>query len=316
MNCLKSQVQNELQITRHYRFLKPHFTNLFYTTEFTMFRQITILGPGLLGASLAMAVKTHLLAQQVAIWDHEEELRIKCRNREWCDHVFETPEAAVENSEFVLVCTPVQTIVSLLKRIQPALAKDALVSDTGSTKAAICNAAQPIFEGSHATFIGAHPMTGSEKTGMDHARANLFENAACMLTPLPNSPTEKLEQLSAFWKSLKMRVSTASPQTHDRIVAHISHLPHVVASILCTYLSTKDETWRSLAGGGLQDTTRIAAGNPELWGQILEQNRDEILQSIEGFKAQLDVLKTALTENNSEELRSQLEQGKIYRDQF
>ena len=281
-----------------------------------MFQQITILGPGLLGASLAMAVKTHSQAQKVAIWDHKEALRMKCKNSEWCDYVFETPEAAVEGSDFVVVCTPVQTIVSLLRQIQPALAKNALVSDTGSTKAAICTAAQSIFEDTHATFIGAHPMTGSERTGIHHARANLFENAACILTPLPSTPQKKLEQLSTFWKSLKMRVSTASPETHDTIVAHISHLPHIIASILCTYLSTKDQAWRSLAGGGLQDTTRIAAGNPELWGQILEQNRDEILQSIEGFNAQLDVLKTALIENNSEEIRSQLEQGKVYRDQF
>jgi len=281
-----------------------------------MFQQVTILGPGLLGASLAMAIKENSLAQKIVIWDQNKASRTKCKNQEWCDYISETPEAAVKNSDLVLICTPVQTIISILQQIQPTLAKNALVTDIGSTKASICDAAQKIFENSQATFIGSHPMTGSEKTGMDHARPNLFENAACILTPSPSTPDSTIDRIRVFWTSLKMNISITSPEVHDRIVAHVSHLPHVLASALCAYLSTKDHNWMHLAGGGLHDTTRIAAGNPELWVHILEQNRDELLKSINGFQSQLDRLKTLLKDNNCTEIKSLLEQGKVYRDQF
>ena len=113
-----------------------------------------------------------------------------------------------------------------------------------------------------------------------------------------------------------MRVTTVSPEMHDTIVAHVSHLPHILASALCNCLPQKDNSWKTLAGGGLKDTTRIAAGDPELWKQILEQNRDEILRAINGFEQQLDLLKTALAANDTNAVLAHLKQGKAYRDQL
>jgi cyclohexadieny/prephenate dehydrogenase len=284
-----------------------------------MFRQITILGPGLLGASLAMAIKKRILATQIVIWARNPESREKCRNQEWCDAVSESPEEAVAGSDLILICTPVHTILPLLQQIQPALKEGSLVSDVGSTKALICHEAQRIFKDRSAIFLGSHPMAGSEQTGMENAHPDLFKSAACILTPLPNTPNTPntiTQRLSTFWESLEMHVTTVSPETHDAIVAQISHLPHILASVLCNYLSSKDKAWQTLGGGGLRDTTRIAAGDPELWKQILEQNRDEILQAISGFEQQLGVLKTALIETDSEEIFSQLKQGKTYRDQL
>ncbi len=281
-----------------------------------MFQQITILGPGLLGASLAMAIRENSLAEQIVIWARSPESREQCRQQGWCDATFATPQEAVADSDLVLLCTPVNTIVSLLEKIQPALKKDALVSDVGSTKALICNKAHQLFQETSATFLGAHPMAGSDQTGMENARPDLFKGAACILTPLPDSQISTNQQLTTFWKSLGTRVTVVTPETHDAIVAHISHLPHILASALCSYLAQKDSSWQSLAGGGLKDTTRIAAGDPDLWKQILEQNRNEILQAIDGFEQQLNVLKTALTKNDPQEIHSQLEQGKVYRDQL
>lgn len=288
----------------------------FLDSESTMFQQITIIGPGLLGASLAMAVSQHALAKKVVIWAKNHESREKCRQKEWCDTVCESLEEAVVGSDLILICTPVHTILSLLEKIKPALATNALVSDVGSTKALICNRAQHLFKDTSAVFLGSHPMAGSEQTGMEHARPELFKGAACILTPLADTPSAMIQTLSKFWESLEMNVTTVSPETHDDIVAHISHLPHIIASVLCNYLTQKDRTWRTLAGAGLRDTTRIAAGDPELWKQILEQNRDKILQAINGFEQQLDTLKTALAETDSEEIFAQLKQGKAYRDQF
>ena len=281
-----------------------------------MFQQITILGPGLIGASLAMAVKERRLAARVVTWSRRPETRAKCIAKSWCDAVLDTPEKAVTGSDLVVICTPVQTIVSLLAQIRPALAASALVTDVGSTKSLICREARSALEGHSATFLGAHPMAGSEQAGMEHAQADLFENAACILTPLDDASTEAIAKLSAFWDTLGMTISTVSPEKHDEIVAHVSHLPHLLASTLCGYLATQDNTWRNLAGGGLRDTTRVASGDPQLWKQILEQNSDEVLRAIEGFENQLYQFKTALLNKDSLGVIVQLERGKAFRDQL
>jgi cyclohexadieny/prephenate dehydrogenase len=281
-----------------------------------MFQQITILGPGLLGASLAMAVKERGLAARVVTWSRRPESRAKCLNQNWCDAVIDTPEQAVVGSDLVVICTPVQTIVPLLVQIRPALATDALITDVGSTKSLICREARSALEGHSATFLGAHPMAGSEQAGMEHAQSDLFEKAACMLTPLDQASSAAIVKLSAFWETLGMTVSIVSPEKHDEIVAHVSHLPHLLASTLCGYLATQDDTWRTLAGGGLRDTTRVASGDPQLWKQILEQNSDEVLRAIEGFEQQLHHLKTALLNQNSLGIVAQLERGKTFRDQL
>ena len=281
-----------------------------------MFQQITILGPGLLGASLAMALKERGLAARVVTWSRRPESRAKCLNQSWCDAVFDSPEKAVVGSDLVVICTPVQTIVPLLVQIRPALDAEALITDVGSTKSLICREARSVLKGHSATFLGAHPMAGSEQAGMEHAQSDLFENAACILTPLDDASAEAIAKLSAFWDALGMTVSTVSPEKHDEIVAHVSHLPHLLASTLCGYLAAQDDTWRTLAGGGLRDTTRIASGDPQLWKQILEQNSDEVVRAIEGFEQQLHHLKTALLNQDSLGVIAQLERGKTYRDQL
>ena len=281
-----------------------------------MFQQITILGPGLLGASLAMAVKERGLAARVVTWSRRPESRAKCLNQSWCDAVLDSPEEAVVGSDLVVICTPVQTIVPLLVQIRSALAAETLITDVGSTKSLICREARSALEGHSATFLGAHPMAGSEQAGMEHAQSDLFENAACILTPLDDASTEAIAKLSAFWDALGMTVSIVSPEKHDEIVAHVSHLPHLLASTLCGYLAAQDRTWRTLAGGGLRDTTRIASGDPQLWKQILEQNSDEVVRAIEGFELQLHHLKTALLNQDSLGVIAQLERGKTYRDQL
>lgn len=281
-----------------------------------MFRQITILGPGLLGASLAMAIKKHIPDTRLVVWARNPESRKKCRQCEWCDAVSESPEEAVAESDLTLLCTPVNTILPLLEQIRPALREGSLVSDVGSTKAWICEGAQRILQGASTFFLGSHPMAGSEQTGMENARPDLFKNAACILTPLPQTPQAVTQELTGFWESLKMQVTTVSPETHDAIVAHISHLPHILASVLCGYLSQKDDFWRTLSGGGLRDTTRVAAGDPELWKQILEQNHDQVLHAVNGFEQQLGAFKTALMQADSAEIVSQLKQGKAYRERL
>lgn len=280
-----------------------------------MFEQITILGPGLLGASLAMAVKEKGLAKSVHAWSRRAETRAKCIQTDWCDAVFETPAAAVAGSDFVVLCTPVETIVPIIEQISATLKPNALITDVGSTKSLICRNASTALTGS-SVFIGSHPMAGSENSGMEHARGDLFEGAACLITPLPDAAEAEITRLMSFWETLGMRLATVSPEKHDEIVANISHLPHLLASTLCSLLASKDPDWRHFSGGGLRDTTRVAAGDPQLWKQILEQNREEVLRSIDAFESELHQLKTALLNKESHQLIAILERGKKYRDQL
>jgi cyclohexadieny/prephenate dehydrogenase len=280
-----------------------------------MFEQITILGPGLLGASLAMAVKEKGLTAQVHAWSRRPETRAKCMQADWCDAVFNTAAEACVGSDLVILCTPVETIVPLIKEISASLIPGALITDVGSTKSLICR------ESAHAvpcetTFIGSHPMAGSERNGMEHASSDLFDKATCLITPLNDSPAEAITRIMAFWQALGMQLATVSPEKHDEIVAHISHLPHLLASTLCSLLATKDSNWGHFSGGGLRDSTRVAAGDPYLWKQILEQNREEVLRSIDAFEAELHQLKAALLNNESHKLTAILERGKHYRDRL
>lgn len=280
-----------------------------------MFDQITILGPGLLGASIGIAASELGLAKRVVSWSRRAETRANCLNQPWCDEVFDSPGVACRGSQFIVICTPVQTVVALLSQIAGELEAGALVTDVGSTKGRICREVQSV-ELYSATFIGSHPMAGSEQTGMAHARGDLFETAACIVTPLEEAPSKKVQQISTFWESLGMQVSYCSPEHHDEIVAHISHLPHLLATTLCSFLARKDPTWKSLAGSGLRDTTRIASGDPGLWRQILESNREAVVRAIKGFEDELQQIRAALAKVDTDTVNQRLERGKNYRDQL
>lgn len=277
-----------------------------------MFKQITILGPGLLGASLLQAAKERGLCQSTAAWSRRAETRAKCEGQPWCDAVYADAGKAVAKADLVVACTPVDTIVPLLEQIAPKLKAGTLVTDVGSTKSLICRlgrAALPEKVG----FVGSHPMAGSEKTGLEHARADLFEGRACFVTPLMSTPTKEVDKLVKFWKALGMEVTTATPEAHDEIVANLSHLPHLLASAFCAYLGTRDPKWAHLAGPGLRDTTRIAAGDPALWKAITMENREEILRALDGFQKELDHLRAALHNRQPFAIQHILERGRDFR---
>ena len=275
-----------------------------------MFQQISILGPGLLGASLALAMKERGLCQRVHSWSRRVETRSQAMQADWCDAVFDHASAACEASDLVVVCTPVETIIPLIEQVTPSLSPETLVTDVGSIKGLICRQAQSL----KVNFIGSHPMAGSERTGMTNARHSLFDGAACFITPLDDDSDAEIARLQRLWQAVGMRVVSTTPEKHDEIVAHISHLPHLLASSLCAYLAGMDASWKNLAGGGLRDTTRVAAGDPTLWKQILEQNREEVLRAIDGLEGELRTLKGALLDKNTPELIAHLERGKQFRD--
>ncbi len=280
-----------------------------------MFEQITILGPGLLGASLAMKTKEVELCQRLVVGTRRTESRDACLAETWCDAAFCEAEAAVADSDLIICCTPVASIAPLLKQIVPAIKKGALVTDVGSTKLGICQDLEHI-SGKDFTFVGAHPMAGSEKSGLQNARSDLFQDAACILTPTEQTPPDALNKARAFWEAVGTRIHVMSPEKHDQSVAAISHLPHLLASALCKDLSEKDPVWRQLSGPGLRDTTRVAGGDPELWQQIMLHNKGPLLEALAEFENSLAAFKHALQAEDAKTIHRLLKMGKDFRDQL
>ena len=280
-----------------------------------MFEQLTILAPGLLGGSVAKAAHARGLAKRIVIWARRPEVRQQLRGQPWCTQIADTAEEAVRSSNLVVLAAPVEKIVELARKIAPHLAADAIVTDVGSVKnelCRLCSAAMP----AHATFVGSHPMAGSQLTGWENSSETLFEGRTCFVTPLAATPAPAVETIGQFWRSLGAQVTSVPPERHDEIVAHISHLPQALATTLCSFLAQKNPAWRDFAGGGLRDTTRIAASDATMWIEIFQQNRDHVLGALRGLQKELQGFEAALEKSDWSELRTRLENGKAYRDGF
>jgi len=280
-----------------------------------MLPQLTILAPGLLGASVARAARARGVAARIVIWSRRPETRLALAGQPWCDAVADTPGASAANASLVVVAAPVDQIIPLVRQIAPHLPAGALVTDVGSVKGDIARLGAAAL-GAHAHFVGAHPMAGSEKTGWEHGTAELFVHRTCFVTPLAATAPIAAAAVVKFWHDLGAEPVTVDPDKHDEIVAHISHLPQVLASTLCAFLAQRDPGWRNFAGNGLRDTTRIAGSDPQLWRTILEQNRDEILRALRRYQDELQAFQSALSNRDYIEVVARLEKGQDYRRQF
>lgn len=278
-----------------------------------MFENISIIGPGLLGSSIAMAVKERQLAKHIHVWARSESSRRTCSETSWCDSAHENLEASVEISDLIIICVPVDIIIPIFSKILKTLKAEAIVTDVGSVKGAICDAANTLSKGSPIHFIGSHPMAGSEKKGMAYAYPELVNKAPCILTPSPETDTHALKKLLNFWDALGMKTTCMNACSHDALVAKISHLPHILSSTLAASLKDLDSNDFKHAGGGLKDTTRIAGGSPEIWESILLENSNKILKSLEPFETALNQLKTSLEKKDSKVLRKILLEGQAVR---
>ncbi|WP_324726036.1 prephenate dehydrogenase [Actomonas aquatica] len=281
-----------------------------------MVNTLAILAPGLLGGSVAQAARARGAAQRIVIWARRPEVRLALAEQPWCDAVADTPEAAVADADLVVLAPPVTRIAELVERIAPHLAASATLTDVGSVKAEICRHGTTTLAASAtgATFIGSHPMAGGALTGWQNGDPELFAGRTCFVTPHDAPDEARLTALVRFWRDLGSEVVTVAPDQHDEIVAHISHLPQVVATSLGNVLGSKPANWSHLAGNGLRDTTRIAASDATMWIDILQQNRDEILRALSACEDELHHFKAALANRDWTDLRARLERGKTWRD--
>ena len=215
----------------------------------------------------------------------------------------------MRDASLVVFCTPVDRVVDSVTSCGGACRPGTLLTDVGSTKSAIARRLAGRMPPG-VNFVGSHPVAGSEKAGPDFARGNLFEGRVVVVTPVGDPPVA-VSTICGFWRALGGRVETMSPEHHDEVLALTSHLPHLVSSVLAGVLPPE---WRRLTGTGFRDTTRLAAGSPELWQAIFLSNRPALLEALEQFTAHLERFRSVLANEDAERLRLLLEQGKYVRD--
>jgi prephenate dehydrogenase len=266
------------------------------------FGTVAILGPGLIGGSLALALAERGLASRLMIYARSPDALEAIRQADIAAELTQDPGEAVRAADIVLLCVPIEAMPGLVREMRDSLQPTALVTDVGSVKGGVIRDLEPLLQG-RAHWIGSHPMAGSEQAGFSAARADLFEDAVVIVTPTPSTPPEALQRAEQFWSALGSRVIRLDPDTHDDRVAQISHLPHLLAAALVEYSSASA---RALAGGGFRDTTRIASGSPELWAEILSSNAEALAHHLDFFIRDLQTLQRALDDPEKETAKSVL----------
>ena len=259
-----------------------------------MIRRLSLVGLGLLGGSVAKAARGLRLADEiVAVGRDRERLEPALRDG-MVDRVTTDLADGVGGADFCLLATPVATLAALLPAVWTALPADAVLTDVGSTKAAIVRAAERLGEGRPLAFVGSHPMAGSEQAGYRVSRPDLFRGATVILTPTERTESHAVKRVGAFWEALGGRLVTLDPLTHDRATAAISHLPHLVADALVDAVVRMDPRFFEVAGRGFKDTTRIAASDARVWREIFQENRAGLSEALGAFRAALDHLEGLL----------------------
>lgn len=275
------------------------------------FQKIGILGGGLLGGSAALALREKA---DVRLWIRRPEA-VESAQLSGLDFATGELADAVAETNLIILAVPVGAMPALLSAaIAAGLPKDCLVTDVGSVKVAPHRDLAPVLAHSGNPFIGSHPMAGSERNGLAAARSDLFQNAACLLTNDSSTSSDLCVALEDFWKFLGCRTKWLGASEHDRLVARISHLPHVTAAATVFAALSADTASGNLSGGGLRDTTRVAGGNPEMWAEILLENRGEVARSVRETIAKLDEFLVALDGANQEKLHRLLTESKTLRD--
>ena len=253
---------------------------------------LAVIGPGLLGASIAMAAK-RAGNFRVSIWARRETAVSELQTRGIGDFASTDLRKTSENADLAILCVPIGAMPSLGRQLAAILLPGALVTDVGSVKGSVVAELNAIFTG-EVRFVGSHPMAGSEQTGMGFARADLFDDQVCIVTPDPTSQAQDIERVSSFWENLGCRVRQIGPDEHDEIVAMISHFPHLLAAALVDSVCARSPAALDFAGPGFRDTTRVASGPPEMWSEILGVNRLAVKKSAEAMIEKLQEIMTLL----------------------
>lgn len=268
------------------------------------FSRVTIIGLGLIGSSVARAVKARMPTVRVTGHDGDADVREIARTLGLCDDVTDTPGAAVTDADLVILCVPVGAMGAVAEAIADDLPADAIVSDVGSSKETVLSALTEKLPG--ATIIPAHPVAGTENSGPEAGFATLFQGRWCILTPPEGADPAAVERLAEFWRRLGADVEMMDAAHHDRVLAITSHLPHLIAYTIVGTASDMEEVTRSevikYSAGGFRDFTRIAASDPTMWRDVFLNNREAVLDMLQRFSEDLSALQRAIRWGKGDEL--------------
>lgn len=277
------------------------------------FQNISILGGGLLGGSLALALLNQENPPTVHLWVRRESSLVEAQNLGISNTTTHLP-SALAHADLLILAVPVGAMPDLITAaILAGLPKTCLITDVGSVKRTPHLTLAPILAPHAIPFIGSHPMAGSEKNGLTAALPSLFEGAACLLTNDDNAPTHLTEPLARFWQSVGCHTHWTTATAHDELVARISHLPHILAAA-GAHTSLQNPSEGRFGGGGLRDTTRVAAGNPDMWAEILIENRHALLSPLRQTIDELREILASLENADHEAARQWLTTAKSLRD--
>ena len=283
-------------------------------------RKITIIGVGLLGGSIGLAVKRRKLVSPggVAGFVRRTASLKDCEKAGAVDFATTDLLAAVWDADLVILCTPLAQMRWRIRQMLPALKRGAIVTDVGSVKAGVVRELESLVAEAGAHFVGSHPMAGAEKTGVGAASADLFANAICAVTPTRKSNPAAVRKVEQFWKLLGARTLRLAPGQHDLLVSRSSHLPHVVAAGLAGHILDPARSRRqaALCANGFRDTTRIASGSPEMWRDIALANRKNLRRALEGFIFDLKKFQRALAGADAKAISKFFETARTRRDHW
>ena len=281
-------------------------------------RKVTLVGVGLLGGSLGIALKKKRLANSVVGLVRRKASISESMRAGAVDSATLDLVEAVQSAELIVLCTPISQMKPLLIQMLPALNPGTVITDVGSVKTSVVQELEPLAAKAGAHFVGSHPMAGAEKMGVAAARADLFENAVCVVTPTSRSNKVALGKVCSLWKKVGARVMHLSPARHDELVSRSSHLPHILAATLARLVldPVSPQEQSLLCATGFRDTTRIASGSPEMWRDIELTNGKNVLKALDLFLRDLKAVRTLIASRNPKRIERFLTEAKERRDRW
>jgi len=281
-----------------------------------MFNKVYLIGVGLINGSLARDLKSLGLARVVAGIGRDRQRLEGARSLGVIDEYCLLQDADVSDADAVVIGVPVARTADSLAAIRSSLSADTLLTDVGSTKCSVIQAAREVFGEVPSRFVPGHPVAGSEQSGYEHAQESLFRGRKVILTPVENTDAQALQGIRQMWQATGASVDEMSAQAHDMILAATSHLPHMVAYALVHYLGGRPDADHvfDYAAAGFYDFTRIASSSPDMWTDICVANRDELLRSLDGFAGLLQELRAMISQGDEQALHTILGQAKHLRD--
>lgn len=283
-----------------------------------MLEKITIIGTGLMGGSLSLALRQARAASVVAACDSDADTLLQAGKMGVADEVFEDAQAACRGAQVVFIATPISAIGEAVAACAGSLAPGTVVSDLASTKAGVVEEITAMLPDG-VGYVGGHPMTGSEQSGVRFAVGDMFDMRYYILTPTDSTDPEDLARIHGLLTSIGARVITMDPESHDRAMATVSHVPHMLSLLLMELASREQERMQStykIAAGGFRDMTRIATSNPDMWMDIARENRSFIIERLEEYGQSLDWLLGVLRDEDDEALRTMFADARAAREEL